>query len=205
MIFLTESLPLGFLEKADKIDGVVTQLIGLELSDELSIHQYAFHGFIQTDEPTTQLENMSRKMFLKLFEVGVSVVLKRSPTISEPQTFPNDYHYDHGFPAEYALQKRSLFHLKILYETGVMSNRMVSQLCDKMAKEQQASDEALKAEMVQDYLTCLSTSPRSLVSYCTIAVSDAIGCGPDRKSRALALSIPMSMIRKVLFYDILYP
>ena len=58
---------------------------------------------------------------------------------------------------------------------------------------------------IKDYLNQIASNPRSLQSISSIKVSDLLGCHSDRKSRALSLSLPIQLVRKVLFYDVLYP
>ena len=141
---------------------------------------------------------MCLQVFLKLFEAGVSVAMIRTLRRPTPTL-------DENFPAKRGLKLECLTALKILYGTGALSNEVINHLCQAMEAGNIWSDPETKSKPVRDYLQQLSTEPRSLQSYCAVAVSDQIGCRANRKERALALGLPEILTRKVLFLDILYP
>ncbi|KAK7479227.1 hypothetical protein BaRGS_00029571 [Batillaria attramentaria] len=93
--------------------------------------------------------------------------------------------------------------VQLLYKVRATSNAELYALSiDTLLRtrvEQQSMSE------LQDFLEEAASTPRTLQDLCRLKVSHLIGCRADRKHRALALNLPMSLTRQVLFQDILHP
>ncbi|PVD33500.1 hypothetical protein C0Q70_04756 [Pomacea canaliculata] len=99
-----------------------------------------------------------------------------------------------------AFDTKKVFAFKLLVESGASSNKELVELATRT--ESTLNSKTRKDGRMLEVLCQAAHQPRSLKSLCRLTVLEAVGYGPQRIHRLMALPIPLLLKKYFLFSDI---